>query len=65
MSLNATMPTHVHPGGHHHHHPGSGHPPAGAAPSLLRLSVLQRLAVAGALVALLWTAVIWAMRGSA
>jgi hypothetical protein len=55
------MPTHVsHP--HHHHHPGRGHPPASISPSILRMSVLQRLASAAALIALLWGAVIWAMK---
>ena len=55
------MPTHV-PHPHHHHHPGQGHPPASISPSILRLSVLQRLAIAAALIALLWGAVIWAMK---
>ena len=31
-------------------------------PSLLRLSVWQRLGVAGVLIALIWLAVYWAMR---
>jgi hypothetical protein len=55
----ATMPTHV---PHHHHHPGQGHPQASISPSILRMSVLQRLATAAALIALLWGAVIWAMK---
>ena len=29
---------------HHHHHPGHAHPPATVAPSILRLSALERLA---------------------
>jgi hypothetical protein len=45
----------------HHHHPGDIHPPAAVAPSLLRLSVWRRLAVAAALTALLWLAVLWAL----
>jgi hypothetical protein len=45
---------------HHHHHNGAPHPPPGIAPSLLRFSVIQRIAVAGALVALIWAAVFWA-----
>jgi hypothetical protein len=54
------MPTHLpHP---HHHHAGRGHPPASISPSLLRLSVVERLAISTALIALLWAAVIWAMR---
>jgi hypothetical protein len=61
------MPTHLphshpHPYPHPHRHPGRGHPPAPISPSILRMSVAQRLAVSGALVALLWVAVIWAMR---
>jgi len=55
------MPTHVHPP-HHHHPPGEGHPPASIAPSILRMSVVQRLAIAAGLIALLWGAVIWAMK---
>jgi hypothetical protein len=44
----------------HHHHPGRSHPATPAAPSLLRASVLERLAVALALSAALWLAVWWA-----
>jgi hypothetical protein len=47
---------------HNHHHPGRGHPPASISPSILRMSVVQRFAISGALTALLWAAVIWAMR---
>jgi hypothetical protein len=57
-----TMPTNVHP--HRHHHPGQGHPPASVSPSMLRMSVLERLAVAAALIALLWGAVFWAMQAA-
>jgi hypothetical protein len=32
------------------------------SPSLLRMSVVQRLAIAAALIALLWAAVLWAMK---
>ena len=32
------------------------------SPSILRMSVVQRLAIAGALIAVLWGAVIWAMK---
>ena len=56
------MPTHVHPH-HHHHHPGQGHPPAAVSPSILRMSILERLAIAAALIALLWGVVVWAMMG--
>ena len=54
------MPTHVHP--HHHHHPGQGHPPASISPSILRMSVVQRLAIVAAVIALLWATVWWAVR---
>jgi hypothetical protein len=48
---------------HHHHHPhGHAHPPAAVGASILRLSVVQRLAFAAVLTALVWAAVIWAMR---
>jgi hypothetical protein len=53
------MPTHV---PHPHHHPGRGHPPASISPSILRMSVLQRLAIAAALIVVLWGAVFWAMK---
>jgi hypothetical protein len=46
----------------HHHPPGQGHMPVAAGSSLLRLSVWQRLAVAAAVVAVLWAATFWAMR---
>jgi len=47
---------------HHHHHAGEPHPALAISPSLLRLSVPQRLAVAGALIILIWAAAFWAMR---
>jgi len=47
---------------HHHHHPeGQAHPPSAAAPSILRLSALQRLAIAFGLIALIWAATYWAL----
>lgn len=47
---------------HHHHHPhGHAHPPAAVAASILRLSVVERLAVVSVLIALIWAAVFWAM----
>jgi hypothetical protein len=46
----------------HHHHPGHAHPPASVHPSILRLSMLQRLAAVGVMIALIWTAALWAMR---
>jgi hypothetical protein len=58
------MPTelghdHTHP--HHHHRPGQAHPSAPVGASILRMSALERLAAAAALIALLWAAVVWAM----
>ena len=46
---------------HHHHHPDEAHPAAAVAPSLLRLSAIERLAGAAVVVALLWGAVFWAI----
>jgi hypothetical protein len=63
ISGNPAVPTEIHPLHHHHHPAGQGHPPAAVAPSILRLSVLGRLAVATAFIAVLWGAVIWAMKG--
>jgi hypothetical protein len=42
---------------HTHHRPH----PVMVSPSILRMSALQRLAVAGAVVAVIWAAVFWAM----
>jgi hypothetical protein len=55
------MPTDVHTHHHHHHPAGAGHPPASVSPSILRLSAVERLAVAGAAIVLIWLAVFWAM----
>jgi hypothetical protein len=46
---------------HHHHHVGNVHPPAALAPSLLRSSVGQRLALAAGVAAALWLCVLWAI----
>jgi hypothetical protein len=47
---------------HHHHHPlGHAHPPAAIAPSILRLSVVERLGIVSVLIAAIWAAVFWAM----
>ena len=55
------MPTPLHP--QHHRHPaGQGHPPATIAPSILRMSVVERLAIATVLIAVLWGIVLWAMK---
>jgi hypothetical protein len=56
------MPEPHSPHSHHHHHPGHVHPPAALQASVLRLSAAQRLAIAVAMIALLWTAAVWAMR---
>jgi len=57
------MPTHIETT-HHHHPPGEGHPPASISLSILRMSIAQRLAIAAALIAVLWAAVLWAMKGA-
>jgi hypothetical protein len=46
---------------HHHHDPGHAHPPASVHPSILRLSVRERVAVAVLMIAVLWGIVFWAM----
>jgi hypothetical protein len=46
---------------HHHHGPDHAHPSPAVAPSLLRMSALERLAVAVAVAVVLWLAVWWAM----
>jgi hypothetical protein len=43
-----------------HHHGGSTHPAPTIAPSLLRLSAPQRIAVAGVLIVLIWASALWA-----
>jgi hypothetical protein len=59
--LGRLMPTRV-PHPHHDHRPGQGHPPGAISPSILRMSVVERLAIAAALIALVWGAVVWAMK---
>ena len=44
-----------------HGHAGHAHPPAPVSFSLLRLSLLQRLAGALCVIAVIWTGVFWAM----
>ena len=46
---------------HHHHHVGHLHPPAAVHPSLLRLSIVERLGYGAVLIALIWAAAYWAM----
>jgi hypothetical protein len=63
LYYNIGMSDHRDPHGHHHHHhAGHVHPPASVHPSILRLSVLQRLGFAAALIALVWATAFWAMR---
>jgi len=62
LYYNIRMSDHHHHGLHHHHSPGHAHPPATAHPSILRMSVLERLAFAAVLIALLWGSAFWAMR---
>jgi hypothetical protein len=45
----------------HHHHGAGAHPSPVLAPSLLRLSAIQRLAVAGFLIVLIWAVTFWAI----
>jgi hypothetical protein len=44
-----------------HHHGDAPHPPPAVLPSLLRLSSVQRLALAAVVIALMWGAVLWAL----
>jgi hypothetical protein len=46
---------------HHHHDSGHAHPPAPVHPSILRLSVQERVAVVALVIAVLWGIVFWAM----
>jgi hypothetical protein len=57
------MPTPIDLSHHHSHPPGQGHPPASISPSILRMSVMERLALAAVLIAGLWGAALWAMQG--
>jgi hypothetical protein len=45
----------------HHHHSGAPHPAPTIAPSLLRLSAPQRIAVAAVLIVLIWASALWAI----
>lgn len=47
---------------HSHHHVGHVHPPALVHPSILRLSLAERLGAAGGVIALVWAVAFWAMR---
>jgi hypothetical protein len=57
------MPVRVVHSHHHRHPPGQGHPPATISHSILRMSVVERLALAAVLIAALWGVVLWAMQG--
>jgi hypothetical protein len=48
----------------HHHDPGDAHPVGHIAPSLLRMSALERVALAALIAAALWAAVWWAVSQS-
>jgi hypothetical protein len=62
LYYNIAMSDHHSPHQHHHHHAGHAHPPASVHPSILRLSVLERLAASAVVIALIWVAAFWAMR---
>jgi hypothetical protein len=49
---------------HHHHHPHAPHPHdrRAFAPSLLRMSLWERLTGAAVLSAAIWGAIFWAVR---
>jgi len=61
MSNDPSRGSHSHHTAHAHHHAGQIHPPASTTLSLLRLSVWQRLSIAGGLAALVWLAAYWAL----
>jgi hypothetical protein len=47
---------------HHHHRDDISHPSAALGASLLRLSAVQRLVIAGIAVGFLWVGFWWAIR---
>jgi hypothetical protein len=49
---------------HHHHDPGHAHPVAYVSLSFLRMSALERVAIAAGAAVLLWAAVWWALAQS-
>jgi hypothetical protein len=49
---------------HHHHNPGDAHPEGRISLSLLRMSVIERIAIAAVAVLVLWAAVWWALSQS-
>jgi hypothetical protein len=55
------MTHHHHDTTHHHHDSGVAHPAGHVAPSLLRMSVVERLGIAAIAAVLLWGAVWWAI----
>src|SRR5262249_18191959 len=64
-SSRPTMPTpvpHPHPAPPHAHRPSETPTRAAISPSTLRMSVVERLAIAAALIVLVWGAVVWAMK---
>jgi hypothetical protein len=46
---------------HQHLHTHSHPHPVVISPSILRMSALQRLAIAAAVIVVIWTALFWAM----
>ena len=65
LYYNIAMSDHSHHHHHHHHHhrhAGHVHPPATVHPSILRMSVIERLAVSAVAITLIWLAVFWAIR---
>jgi hypothetical protein len=49
---------------HHHHNPGDAHPEARLSLSLLRMSVIERVAFAVLAALVLWAAVWWVLSQS-
>jgi len=54
------IPRHEHH--HRHHHAARGaHPPATVSPSILRMTLGERLVVVVVIIAVIWAAVFWAI----
>jgi hypothetical protein len=45
----------------HHHRTGERHPAAAVPPSILRMGIGERLAIAALMIALIWATALWAM----
>ena len=63
MSVHTHADNHGHAHGHVHSHVLAGKPHPRNAPgrSLLRMSIVERMAIAGVFVAAIWLAVAWAI----